>query len=464
PVLSDDAPLAHQDFTATPKSGAAAESTTAEDPGGASGDSPQAEAGGCPSSDEAGGASAGAQMAAAHFARSTWPASHGGHGPNARFDSEGAYWSAEGDAVVDGESGSPAEGGPAIPSPVVYYYVWDQVGSVRVVANAAGVIVETHDYSPYGQEIPDATYSARALIHYAGQERDYPSADADDYNNAVDSMHFRSYGALIGRFYKPDNVMGNVYDPQSWNLYSYVEGRPTGFNDPTGHVGGGPPNPPYIAPIGPSMWDTTGAQLMQQGAYQGLLDNGHLAAVLANVGQWVHQADGTWNLALPDGAGGVNTYKPVYQYSWSWSTETATGTLTSILSGFESVAGRTSNSGCGNTEAIGPTLPQDALAGKPYFHPSVYYGAATRDFFKIFFSHLVLTGTGGITVGAAGMLMFGPPGAFAGLVVGGTLGAAANTMIWVDAMRQEATFADGQMPTQSELSRTWDDMEKVAFM
>ncbi|MGA9750754.1 MAG: carboxypeptidase regulatory-like domain-containing protein, partial [Acidobacteriota bacterium] len=42
PVLSDDAPLAHQDFTATPKSGAAAESTTAEDPGGASGDSPQA--------------------------------------------------------------------------------------------------------------------------------------------------------------------------------------------------------------------------------------------------------------------------------------------------------------------------------------------------------------------------------------------------------------------------------------
>ena len=83
-----------------------------------------------------------------------------------------------------------------------------------MVANAAGAIVEMHDYEPYGQEIPDATYGANALIHYAGQERDYPGAAAGDYTHAVDSMHFRSYGALIGRFYKPDNVMGNVYDPR----------------------------------------------------------------------------------------------------------------------------------------------------------------------------------------------------------------------------------------------------------
>ena len=69
-------------------------------------------------------------MATAHFSPSGWPASHGGHGPNARFDSEGAYGSTGGAAVVDGEGASRAEGAPAIPSPVVYYYVWDQVGSV----------------------------------------------------------------------------------------------------------------------------------------------------------------------------------------------------------------------------------------------------------------------------------------------------------------------------------------------
>ena len=69
-------------------------------------------------------------MATAHFSPSGWPASHGGHGPNARFDSEGAYGSTGGAAVVDGEGGSRAEDAPAIPSPVVYYYVWDQVGSV----------------------------------------------------------------------------------------------------------------------------------------------------------------------------------------------------------------------------------------------------------------------------------------------------------------------------------------------
>ncbi|MGA9751093.1 MAG: RHS repeat-associated core domain-containing protein, partial [Acidobacteriota bacterium] len=114
----------------------------------------------------------------------------------------------------------------------------------------AGVIVETHDYEPYGQEIGSPPCPSASLIHYAGQERDYPTSDCSD---AVDSMHFRSYGALIGRFYKPDNVMGNVYDPQSWNLYSYVEGRPTGFNDPTGHGRGD--GLAYTAQVGQFSYD-----------------------------------------------------------------------------------------------------------------------------------------------------------------------------------------------------------------
>ncbi|MGA9753078.1 MAG: RHS repeat-associated core domain-containing protein, partial [Acidobacteriota bacterium] len=129
-------------------------------------------------------------------------------------------------------------------------YVWDQVGSVRVVANAAGVIVETHDYEPYGQEIGSPPCPSASLIHYAGQERDYPTSDC---SNTVDSMHFRSYGALIGRFYKPDNVMGNPYGPQSWNLYAYVGNNPIGRSDPTGHLSdgvGGNGSPPYKYPAG----------------------------------------------------------------------------------------------------------------------------------------------------------------------------------------------------------------------
>ncbi|MGC8758243.1 MAG: RHS repeat-associated core domain-containing protein, partial [Caldisericaceae bacterium] len=49
------------------------------------------------------------------------------------------------------------------------------------------------------------------------------------------STHFRYYASSIGRFLKPDNIIPNVYNPQSWNLYSYVNGNPINFNDSSGH-------------------------------------------------------------------------------------------------------------------------------------------------------------------------------------------------------------------------------------
>jgi hypothetical protein len=37
---------------------------------------------------------------------------------------------------------------------------------------------------------------------------------------------------------RPDNINGNMGNPQTWNLYSYVHGNPVNFNDPTGHIAG----------------------------------------------------------------------------------------------------------------------------------------------------------------------------------------------------------------------------------
>ncbi len=49
-------------------------------------------------------------------------------------------------------------------------------------------------------------------------------------------MHARFYGSSIGRFMRPDPINGSPANPQSWNLYAYVQNNPVNYNDPTGMV------------------------------------------------------------------------------------------------------------------------------------------------------------------------------------------------------------------------------------
>jgi hypothetical protein len=47
----------------------------------------------------------------------------------------------------------------------------------------------------------------------------------------------RFYSQSLGRFLQPDSIIPSLFNPQSWNRYSYVTNRPINFNDPTGHWG-----------------------------------------------------------------------------------------------------------------------------------------------------------------------------------------------------------------------------------
>jgi RHS repeat-associated protein len=111
-------------------------------------------------------------------------------------------------------------------SETVVYFHADAVGSTRLVTDANGVVVETHDYLPFGEPWASSGLETR---RFGGKERD--SETGLDYFGA------RYYSSLNGRFTAVDpkmDITQAVNDPQGWNRYAYARNNPFRFYDPDG--------------------------------------------------------------------------------------------------------------------------------------------------------------------------------------------------------------------------------------
>jgi len=102
-----------------------------------------------------------------------------------------------------------------------YYYVTDELGSVRQLVNASGQVEAQYDYDPYGNQIK-VSGEVDADFGYAGYFHHKPSG--------LDFALFRAYD--------PATVSWLNRDPSGetggFNLYGYVDGNPTGSIDPLG--------------------------------------------------------------------------------------------------------------------------------------------------------------------------------------------------------------------------------------
>src|SRR5262249_40225137 len=110
---------------------------------------------------------------------------------------------------------------------VVTYYHADATGSIRMITDANGQVVERHDYMPFGEEWPASSSTERRL--YVGKERDQETAL--DYSGA------RYYAPGTGRFISPDPLTANamrIVNPQRWNQYAYATNNPLTHGDPDG--------------------------------------------------------------------------------------------------------------------------------------------------------------------------------------------------------------------------------------
>ena len=114
------------------------------------------------------------------------------------------------------------------------YFHLDHLGSVSVMTDENGAVVERLSYDAWGKRrFPDGTDDPTGSITnqtawgFTGQEQ----------LTGVGLVHLngRVYDPLIGRMMSADPFVPDALNGQAWNRYSYVINNPLAFTDPNGY-------------------------------------------------------------------------------------------------------------------------------------------------------------------------------------------------------------------------------------
>lgn len=134
---------------------------------------------------------------------------------------------------------------------------WDVTGAAQnytVNITPQMLATDNMDYLPFGQQIAGDTGTTHK---FTGKERDSETASVPGGLDGLDSFGARYYGSRLGRFMTPDWDAKPVTvpyakfgDPQTLNLYSYVENGPLNRIDPDGHEDEGGPSAATVQATG----------------------------------------------------------------------------------------------------------------------------------------------------------------------------------------------------------------------
>lgn len=98
--------------------------------------------------------------------------------------------------------------------------------------------------APFGEELSASIGIRTADIGYGPDSvrQKFTGYVRDDETN-LDFAQARYFSSVQGRFTSPDSFGGELIDPQTLNLYSYVKNNPLKYTDPTGNFIFGPTTP-----------------------------------------------------------------------------------------------------------------------------------------------------------------------------------------------------------------------------
>jgi RHS repeat-associated protein len=158
------------------------------------------------------------------------------------------------------------------------YLTADHLGSTRLVTKDDGTPDRRIDYLPFGEFMPatvggrttamkyEATETLAALTQrFTGKER--------DAETGLDYFGLRQVSTSQGRFTTtdPNGAGASLFDPQTWNSYSYVNNRPLSYIDPDGDI----PIPVItgLAGAGVGALVSGGGEVVKQYAQEGRITN-----------------------------------------------------------------------------------------------------------------------------------------------------------------------------------------------
>jgi RHS repeat-associated protein len=111
-----------------------------------------------------------------------------------------------------------------------YYYIADNLGSIRGLTNSSGALTNTYRYEPYGK-LASSTGTVSNPMKFAG-----------GHDTGLGLYHFgaRYYDPAIGRWTQIDAI-DQAGDLREGDRYAYVGDDPANLADPAGTTAGAPP-------------------------------------------------------------------------------------------------------------------------------------------------------------------------------------------------------------------------------
>jgi RHS repeat-associated protein len=106
-----------------------------------------------------------------------------------------------------------------------YYFTYEQVGSLRVVADSSGNVVKRIDYDSFGNVISDTSPGFQVPFGFAG--------GLHDSDTGLVRFGFRDYGPETGRWTAKDPI---GFASRDTDLYGYALNDPINNIDPEGEI------------------------------------------------------------------------------------------------------------------------------------------------------------------------------------------------------------------------------------